>query len=45
MTREDEIAILEAKLRAREGRPGFKTNTEELRKKLDRLKQEAADGV
>jgi hypothetical protein len=45
MTRDEEIAALEAKLKAREGRPGFRANVEEIRAKIERLKQEAADGI
>lgn len=42
MTRDEEIAALEAKLKTREGRPGFKANADALKARIERLKQEAA---
>jgi len=41
MTRDEEIAALEARLKAREGRPGFKANVEAIRKRLAELKEGA----
>lgn len=38
MTRQEEIAALEAKLRAREGRPGFEANVAELKARIAELK-------
>lgn len=40
MTREEELAALKAKLRAREGRPGFKANVEEIRQRIAQLEAE-----
>lgn len=45
MTHEEEIAALEAKLKLREGRPGFQANADAIRARIDRLKQEIADGL
>lgn len=45
MTRDEEIAALEAKLVAREGKPGLKANSEAIKARIERLKQEAADGI
>jgi hypothetical protein len=43
MTRDEELAALKAKLKAREGRPGFKLNIEELKARIAKLEaQEAA---
>lgn len=43
MTRKEEITALRAKLKSREGRPGFKANCEEIRARIAAL--ETADGV
>lgn len=37
MTREEEIAILKAKLKAREGRPGFEANLREIKARIAEL--------
>jgi hypothetical protein len=42
MSREQEIAALKAKLKARENQPGFKSNVEQIRKRIAEL--EAVDG-
>jgi hypothetical protein len=38
MTRDEEIAALEAKWEARKGRPGFKANADAIRQRIARLK-------
>lgn len=38
----EELAALKAKMKAREGKPGFKTNVEALRKRIAEL--EGSDG-
>lgn len=38
MTREEEIAVLERKLAAREGQPGFKENVEAIKARLAELR-------
>lgn len=43
VTREQEIADLQRKLRAREGRPGFAANVAEIRKRRDELREGQAD--
>lgn len=40
MTREEEIAALKAKLKAREDRPGFNANVEALRLRIAQLEAE-----
>jgi hypothetical protein len=42
MDREQRIADLKAKLKAREGRPGFKVNCEEIRAQIAALEAEAS---
>jgi hypothetical protein len=43
MTREEQIAALRAKLAARENRPGFKNNVEEIKRQIERLEAEGDD--
>lgn len=45
MTPQEQLAALKAKLKAREGRPGFGANVEDLRARIARLEQEIADAV
>jgi hypothetical protein len=40
VSRAEEIAALKAKLRAREGRPGFEANTNEIRARIAELEKE-----
>ena len=41
----EEIAALKAKLRKREGRPGFEENCEEIRARIAELEKEGANGL
>jgi hypothetical protein len=41
MTREEELAALKAKLRAREGRVGFKQNVADLKARIAELEAQA----
>lgn len=43
MANEERIAALKAKLAARENRPGFKANVDELKALVARLEEEDAD--
>lgn len=43
MTTAEEIAALEAKLKARDGKPGFKDNVAAIRQRIADLKGQPAD--
>lgn len=40
MTREEELAALKAKLKAREGKPGFAANVAEIKARIAQLEAE-----
>jgi hypothetical protein len=43
VTRGEELAALKAKLKAREGRPGFAANTAELKQRIAELEAEGSN--